>query len=339
MKTKLELIMEERFDVVKDGKDTYLVSKDTFIKSKSDRIVLVIEDRDDGSILISLDNVDSLANQDEEIINFMLGYYDNASIDEVLSSPSKFEEPIFYVDLLKQGYYRNINFKHIEHQKQLREVRKGSSILNSKILIKNILELLKDVRGFSEFLEEANRMLGNKKETLAVNLIAPPGSGKSTMAASIFAKLKWLGVDSELVSEFAKELVWEERNKTFKDEIYIFAKQFHRMFRLKEKVDVVVTDRPLILSAYYNNKYGNGQFEKLNDLVIEQHYSFRNLNIYLNRTKEYNPNGRNQTEKESDLMGDEILHMLDESNIEYIVMDAKEKSVDRIVDMIKQLLD
>ena len=45
------------------------------------------------------------------------------------------------------------------------------------------------------------------KKTLVVNLIAPPSAGKSTMAANIFAELKWMGIDCEIVSEFAKELV------------------------------------------------------------------------------------------------------------------------------------
>lgn len=169
------------------------------------------------------------------------------------------------------------------------------------------------------------------KNTLMVNLIAPPGSGKSTMAAEIFAKLKWNKVDCELVTEFAKELVWEERNETFKDEIYIFAKQFHRMFRLKGKVDVIVTDRPLILSMYYNDKYGNNDFSRLNPLVLEQHHRFNNFNIFINRKKDYNPNGRNQTEEESNKMGEEIKKMLDENLIQYHIVDGTEENVDVIV--------
>lgn len=93
------------------------------------------------------------------------------------------------------------------------------------------------------------------KNTLVVNLIAAPSSGKSTLMADIFAKLKWMNIDCELVTEFAKDLVWEERTETFKDELYIFAKQNHRLFRVNGKVDVIITDRPLILTILYNNKY------------------------------------------------------------------------------------
>ena len=59
------------------------------------------------------------------------------------------------------------------------------------------------------------------KNTLVVNLIGGQGSGKSTMMANLFSWLKWRNVDCEMCSEFAKELVWEERKQTFKDELYM----------------------------------------------------------------------------------------------------------------------
>lgn len=174
---------------------------------------------------------------------------------------------------------------------------------------------------------------------LVVNFIAPPGSGKSTIAAEVFAKLKWMSIDCELVTEFAKELVWEERNETFKDEIYIFAKQFHRLFRIKNKVKVIITDRPIILSAFYNIKYGNGQFETLNDLVLEQHNKFNNINFFLNRKKQYNSNGRNQTEEESNVISIEIKEMLNQYKIPFLTIDAVEDNIDLIIEIIKDNIE
>lgn len=48
-----------------------------------------------------------------------------------------------------------------------------------------------------------------EEKTIVVNLIGSPGTGKSTIASELFAKMKWEGFDVELVSEYAKELVWE----------------------------------------------------------------------------------------------------------------------------------
>lgn len=45
--------------------------------------------------------------------------------------------------------------------------------------------------------------------TLYVNLYGGPGTGKSTGASYIFSKLKLAGVEAELVTEYAKDLVWE----------------------------------------------------------------------------------------------------------------------------------
>lgn len=46
-----------------------------------------------------------------------------------------------------------------------------------------------------------------EKKSLIVNLIGAPGTGKSTLMAQVFSKLKWDKVDVEMVSEFAKALI------------------------------------------------------------------------------------------------------------------------------------
>ena len=101
---------------------------------------------------------------------------------------------------------------------------------------------------------------------IVVNLFAGPGSGKSTTCAGVFAKLKLAGVNCEMALEYAKDKVWEESNKVLDDQIYVFGKQLHRIFRLKDKVDVVITDSPILLSIIYD-KTGNKYFS---DLVLNQ---------------------------------------------------------------------
>lgn len=176
-------------------------------------------------------------------------------------------------------------------------------------------------------------MVNKGKKTLVVNLIGSPGTGKSSTSYDLMAKLKWLGVDCEHVSEFAKELVWEERQCTFQNELYIFAKQAHRLFRVNSKVDIIVTDRPLILSCYYEKKYGQGDIDFQN-VVKKEFDKYENLNIFLKRTKPYNPNGRNQSEKESDEMRDEIRNMLLEKKVDFIDMDSSKENVSKILEII-----
>lgn len=176
------------------------------------------------------------------------------------------------------------------------------------------------------------------KNTLIVNLIGGQGSGKSTTMAGIFEWLKWHNIDCEMCSEFAKELVWENRQDTFKDELYIFAKQNHRLFRCNGKVDVIVTDRPLIMSVAYNEVYGDKKNVEWNmayeNMVIETFSKYNNLNIFLNRVKPFNPNGRNETEEKAKEFDIVFKELLDNSNINYYTFDGCEESVEEICKLI-----
>lgn len=151
------------------------------------------------------------------------------------------------------------------------------------------------------------------KRPIVVNLIAAPGSGKSTMAAGIFEKLKWAGVNAELVSEVAKGKVWEENPTPFKDggQIYLLGKQFYAMHRCRDSVDVIVTDSPLCLNSFYVRQVKNPEvlvdYAAFDGVVKNLIDSFDNLNFFVRRKKPYNPKGRFQTEAESDKIAKEML--------------------------------
>ena len=51
---------------------------------------------------------------------------------------------------------------------------------------------------------------------LVVNLFGVPGAGKSTGAAYVFSKLKMKGINAELVTEFAKDIVPSQQKWTQK---------------------------------------------------------------------------------------------------------------------------
>ena len=139
--------------------------------------------------------------------------------------------------------------------------------------------------------------------TKVINLFAGPGAGKSTNAAGIFYEMKSRGINCELVTEYAKDCVWEDRYGVLQDQIYVFGKQHHRLWKLQGKVDYVITDSPLYLSYMYANSEDKGIIEA----VVRQYASkMDNINIFVERTKKYNPIGRMQTEEQAKTLDDEI---------------------------------
>lgn len=153
------------------------------------------------------------------------------------------------------------------------------------------------------------------KKALIVNLFGVPGAGKSTGAAYVFANLKMHGINAELVTEFAKDKVWEENEAVFKNQAYLFGKQSFKISRCADKVDVIITDSPLPLSIFYNND--PLLTENFNKSVMDVFNGYENRNYLLLRTKPYNPAGRLQTEKESDALKKPLVELLEKYNISY----------------------
>lgn len=164
---------------------------------------------------------------------------------------------------------------------------------------------------------------------LLINLFGGPRTGKSTGAAYIFSQLKMAGVNAELVTEFAKDKVWEENKEVFKNKAYIFGKQYFKISRCADKVDVIITDSPLLLSIVYNDNPVLG--DSFNETVKNVFSSFNSMNYILSREKEYNPVGRNQTESEAKEVDVQVRAMLDQEKIPYEVVAGNELGYDYIV--------
>lgn len=96
--------------------------------------------------------------------------------------------------------------------------------------------------------------------TIIVNLFGAPSSGKSTTRAGIFHELKLLQVNCEEVYEYAKNLTWEQRFRTLECQPYVFGKQLYRIETLMDQVDVIITDSPVLLSAFYGRKLTGSRY-------------------------------------------------------------------------------
>ena len=172
---------------------------------------------------------------------------------------------------------------------------------------------------------------------LLVNLYGAPGTGKSTGAAYIYSKLKLDEVNCELVTEFAKDMVWDENKKAIYNQAYVFGNQYYRISRLENEVDVVITDSPILLSIIYNKDRRLGK--EFTDLVKSVSLSYENrLDILFKRVKQYKTIGRLHNEEQSDKLYDEIKDLLDTVNPEYEIVEATQDGYEEVIRMIKDKL-
>ncbi len=163
------------------------------------------------------------------------------------------------------------------------------------------------------------------KELTVINFFGGPGSGKSVAAAGLFFAMKVRRFEVELVTEYAKDCVWEERWKLFPEQDYFLAKQNRRLKRLVGKVDYAISDSPLALGISYVKK---GFPESFKTFCLDQFNSYDNINIFLRRTAEYEAFGRRQSAQSADDKSRQIKQMMDDYKIQYIELDADDKIVD-----------
>lgn len=137
-------------------------------------------------------------------------------------------------------------------------------------------------------------------KTLTVNLYGGPGSGKSTVMAGLFYRLKMAGFSVEQAPEWCKRAVYEGRPYAFQDQIYSFAQQRKLLNELQGKVEIAVCDSPLLLHAVYGKKtVAEPMLKPFQELVRASWRSCRNCDVFLRRPANFERNGRIHSEAES----------------------------------------
>jgi guanylate kinase len=173
------------------------------------------------------------------------------------------------------------------------------------------------------------------KKPILINFYAGPGSGKSTICAETFAKLKWLNINCEMALEWVKDIVWEENFLPLTNQMYITSQQQYRLFRLKDKVDVILTDSPLLQGLVYDQD--NDQ--NLLNIVKKDRESYYNIDIFIERKKLYNPAGRTQTLDQALEKDHQIKEFLTKNSINFFTIEGLQTSIDQIVQIILKELN
>lgn len=156
------------------------------------------------------------------------------------------------------------------------------------------------------------------------------------MAAALFADLKKRGFNAELVTEYAKDKVWEHNDTVFSNQVYILGKQSYRVSRVAGQVDVIITDSPILLSAIYNP---DPEIQnELEALTVKMFNQYNNLNIVLKRTFPYQKEGRMHSEEQSSEIYQKIIECLNQNGIGYSVFDNKDGTQQALMDIIVNMV-
>lgn len=163
-----------------------------------------------------------------------------------------------------------------------------------------------------------------------------PGIGKSTYAAELFSVMKKLGYNVELVTEYAKDCVYEQQfNILNNDQLLVIANQNRRIQRIEESnenIDYVITDSPLLLSKIFATKNNvKHNFLSFQDFCIDLFASYDNINLVLNRNNiTYDPNGRVENYTEALDLDKQILHELNYWKFDYQIITDRTLNEEKI---------
>lgn len=165
---------------------------------------------------------------------------------------------------------------------------------------------------------------------LVINGYGGPGSGKSTTCLHLVAELKKLGYNAEYVSEYAKELVYEENYELLDGKVEhqaaILLEQNRRVERLVKNVDFIVSDSPILLSEIYV-KERNTMFDKCVD-ELNSHYPA--FSFFVERDNErFQKEGRIHNFEESKAKDREIKELLKNKDIYFGTYNHK--TIDKII--------
>lgn len=147
-----------------------------------------------------------------------------------------------------------------------------------------------------------------RTRTVVVEVYGGPSSGKSTIAADIYAALKRRHVDAELSREVAKQWVWEGRSVGSFDELYILGAQIREEARLLGQAEVVVTDRPVLMSSVYCHLYAPTTIRDGVDTAVAGYYAesaaqgYARVAVMLPRRHRYVAAGRYEDEEAARLV-------------------------------------
>lgn len=165
-----------------------------------------------------------------------------------------------------------------------------------------------------------------------INFFAGPGAGKSTTAAGLFYLMKARNERVELVTEFAKDVTYEDNVSTLSNQLALLGEQDRRLRRLEGQVDFAITDSPLLLGLVYaSGIWAEPWFQ----IAVRGAFStYRNINFFVRAVKPYQTYGRRRSEQSAREV-DHLVKMVLAMD-PYTEVDGDEAAPRKIYDLVMQ---
>lgn len=180
-----------------------------------------------------------------------------------------------------------------------------------------------------------------EKLTILVNFIGQPSSGKTSLSAKLFARLKEMNLNVEYSPEYVKSWCYENKRVDKYGQYTIFGEEVRQQSRLFNVVDIAISDSPVMLTGFYNFYYNgdnslsgacHGFYKKAEEDKVQV------VNFFLPRKKKYVAKGRYQTQEEADALAFQLKEWLNKEGYEYAVLECPDKErINVVIEKLKEM--
>lgn len=148
---------------------------------------------------------------------------------------------------------------------------------------------------------------------LVVNLIAGPGSGKTTVALGLASMLKQkTGLQIEYCPEVIREYIY--RKEDYIQEV-VTSEQYEKLkIYQNAEIDILVQDCSLLNALVYK-EYSN----VAKDYIFKMFNEFDNITYFIPRNKKYISKNREQSEDQALELDKKFIQVHEENNIGFFI--------------------
>ncbi len=155
--------------------------------------------------------------------------------------------------------------------------------------------------------------------TKVINLIGAPSTGKSTLMAELFFLMKKQNLNCEMVQEWVKNLIWQDKTSILCNQHYIITEQYKSIKCLQDKIDYIILDTSLVNYIYYNNTDVKNvcNREKTEEYALKLLDEFDNIFIFVERNEKhkFESEGRIHNYNQSIIIEEEMKQLVKKLNL------------------------